>query len=340
MAKPDPESQNLFAEPLAGVTVLTAEDISTMAQNRRLISDEFDGASLQATSYDFRIGARGLVGGDTNETDLKSGKLVIQPGSYAGVISLEKVKLPSNVFALIGSKRKFSYDGLILLTGSVIDPGYEGHLLFGLYNASSKRVVLPMRTKICNATFIRLPKDAKPVPADPYLIEGNFPPDFLQKMANVEVLPWAEVTDKVRRIQELAQAVLELRAQYNDVLEPIKSLTKNVDKVNSDVALLAEQIKNVGGQVTRLEQLTERNADQVRQVTESVKLLRDETGEQKKEVRDITKKVGLYGILVYVPWAVALLALGAVITFFITKALNSTTQQSGPPPSKSAPAKP
>jgi hypothetical protein len=59
------------------------------------------------TSYDFRIGERAKVGGNSNETDLK--RHVIEPGSYASVISLENVKLPNNVFAQIGSKRKCSY---------------------------------------------------------------------------------------------------------------------------------------------------------------------------------------------------------------------------------------
>ena len=338
--KPDPETQNLFAEQAAGTTVLLAEDITTMAQNRRLIVDGFDPGSLQTTSYDFRIGKKAVVGGQGNELDLENGRLVIEPGSYAGIISLEKIKLPNNVFAQIGSKRKFSYDGLILLTGSIIDPGYEGYLLFGLYNASTKKVVLPMRTKICNVVFTRLPKEVKAVPPDPYLLNGDFPPDFLTKMANVEVLPWNKISEEVRRIQDLTKAVLDLKAQYNDVLEPIKTLTKNIDKVNTDVALLAEQIKNMGGQVNRLEQLTERNAEQVHQITESVRSLRNKVGDQKKDLSDVTKKIGLYGILVYVPWAIALLGIGALITFFVTKGLNSTVQQSNPPPPKSAPGRP
>ena len=197
-----------------------------------------------------------------------------------------------------------------------------------------------MRTKICNVVFTRLPKEVKAVPPDPYLLNGDFPPDFLTKMANVEVLPWNKISEEVRRIQDLTKAVLDLKAQYNDVLEPIKTLTKNIDKVNTDVALLAEQIKNMGGQVNRLEQLTERNAEQVHQITESVRSLRNEVGDQKKDLSDVTKKIGLYGILVYVPWAIALLGIGALITFFVTKGLNSTVQQSNPPPPKSAPGRP
>jgi dCTP deaminase len=293
MTKPDPDTANLFAEHGQGTCILIGEDITTMCQNQRLIVDGFDPGSLQTTSYDFRIGAKAIVGGSGNEIDLKKDRLVIEPGSYAGIISLEKVKLPNNVFAQIGSKRKFSYDGLILLTGSIIDPGYEGHLLFGLYNASTKKVVLPIRTKICNVVFTRLPKDVKPVSADPYLLEGNFPPDFLTKMANVEVLPWNKISEEVRRIQELSQAVIDLKIQYNDVLKPIQDLTKNVDKVSLDVGLLAE----------------------------SVKSLRSVVGDHEKELRDVGTKVGRYGLLVNIAWGIVLIVISISLTLLFTRVL-------------------
>lgn len=289
--KPDPDTSNLFSEHGAGTTVLMAEDITTMAQNHRLIVSGFDTTSLQATSYDFRIGRKAVLGGQGNELDLEEKPLVIDPGSYAGIISLEKVKLPNNVFAQIGSKRKFSYDGLILLTGSIIDPGFEGHLLFGLYNASTKKVVLPKGTKLCNVIFHRLPKEVRPVPSDPYLFGGNFPPDFLTKMANVDVLPWHKISDEVRHIQELAKDVLDLKVQYNDVLKPIAELTKNVESVNTDVRLLAE----------------------------SVKTLRTSVGEQDKELRAVDSKLGRYGLLVNIAWGVVLVVLSVLITVLVTR---------------------
>lgn len=295
------------------------EDITTMAQNHRLIVGGFDPNSLQATSYDFRIGKKAIVGGQGNELDLEDKPLVIDPGSYAGIISLEKVKLPNNVYAQIGSKRKFSYDGLILLTGSIIDPGYEGHLLFGLYNASTKKVVLPKGTKLCNVIFHRLPKEVKPVPPDAYLLDGNFPPDFLTKMANVEVLPWNKISEEVRRIQELTTAVLDLKAQYNNVLEPIKDLTKNVDKVNGDVKLLAEQIKTVSTQVNKLDQFSERNAQLVNEIGLSVKSLTGKVGDQDRELRDVSTKLGSYGLLVKIGWGVGIAIISILLTIFFTR---------------------
>ena len=70
MAKPDPDTQNLF-DTGVGTAVLVAEEIAAMAQSGRFISREFDDKSLQATSYDFRIGVRAIIGGNSSETDLK-----------------------------------------------------------------------------------------------------------------------------------------------------------------------------------------------------------------------------------------------------------------------------
>lgn len=336
MTKPDADTSSLFAEA-TGTTVLTAEDINTLAQNGRLICEGFDQNSLQAASYDFRIGVRAIVGGNSNETDLTKDRLIIEPGSYAGIISMEKVKLPANVFAQIGSKRKFSYDGLILLTGSIIDPGYEGHLLFGLYNASTKKVVLPIRTKICNVVFHRLSRDVKPVAPDPYLLNGEFPPDFLKQMANVEVLPWSKISEEVRRIQELTKAVLDLKAQYNDVLKPISELTTNVDKVNTDVRLLTEQIKNVSGQVGKLDQFSQDNARLVNEIAVNVKALTERVGDQDKELRDVGKKIGRYGVTWTIFWAIVLLVGGAVLGVYVPRMLSQGQPKA---PAVNQPARP
>jgi dCTP deaminase len=337
VAKPDPDTQNLFADAGAGTAVLVAEDIAAMAQNGRLISREFDDKSLQATSYDCRIGERAIVGGHSNETDLKRDRLVIEPGSYAGVISLEKVKLPSNVFAQIGSKRKFSYDGLILLTGSVIDPGYEGYLLFGLYNASTKKVVLPIRTKICNVVFHRLSKEVKAVPPDPYLLNGEFPPDFLKQMANVEVLPWVKITEEVRRIQDLTRDIFDLKKQYSDVLKPISDLTTNVDKVNTDVRLLAEQVRAVSGQVGKLDEFSQSNAKLVNEIAVNVKALSTKVGDQDKELREVATKIGRYGVFWTVLWAIILIALTVSATLLVRKAFPDAPPQKGSPAPATSP---
>lgn len=318
MGKADPDSHSLFSE--SPTILLTEADIVTMAANGRLITGEtFDRSCLQPTSYDFRVGKKAIVGGQATEIDLtKDGtRLVIEPGSYAGVISYEKVKLPANVLGNLGSKRKLSYEGLILLTGSVIDPGYEGHLLFGLYNASTKRRVIPSRTKICNVLFFRLSSDVKPVPPDPHLLEGNFPTDFLDKMANMEVLPWAQISDRVSQIQKITQDVLDLQAKYNNVLEPIKALTEDVKTVNNTVARLSDQVRSVSLNVDKLEDLYRRNSELVNKVSTNVETIGSRVKTQDAEMRKVEKKVWIFSILGYALWAILLIVIGALVRKYI-----------------------
>ena len=306
--------------------MLTSEEVSTLVRSGRLIIDNtFDESSLQAATYDVRAGRYGIIGGQGKELDLEDSSLVIDPGSYAGLISLEKIKLPTNVLAIIGSKRKFSYEGIILLTGSVVDPGYEGHLLFGLYNASTKKVVIPSRTKICTMLFIELAKEQKPVPPDPSLLHGNLPGDFVNKMANMDVLPWARISDEVKQIQRLTQDVLDLKAKYTDVLEPIKILTSNVDKVNTEVGMLTRELKTLGGDVQRLEKVTSENAHQVSDIAASVKLLTNQVVDIKDRqvagdtrLHQIDAKVGSYSIVAKIFWVIFGIILSGLVGALIT----------------------
>ena len=75
-----------------------------------LISGEtFSAECLNAASYDFRIGKRVVFNGENKPKDLSDGDTFdIKPGSYVGVVSAEKLGMPLNIIAVIGTKRKFS----------------------------------------------------------------------------------------------------------------------------------------------------------------------------------------------------------------------------------------
>jgi deoxycytidine triphosphate deaminase len=329
--------------------LLTKPYIRELVEEHRLIVDDtFSPTCLEETSYDIRIGRKAILGGKGQEFDLEDEPLIIEAGSYAGVISFEKFALPTNIFGRIGSKRKFSYDGVILLTGSLIDPGYEGFLLFGLYNASTKKVVLPTKTKLCTVTFTQIEQSVEPVSADPSLLSGDFPSDFINKMANTEVLPWARISDEVKQIQRITQDILDLKKQYSDVLQPIKDLTRNVEAVNRDVATLTEQVAAVTTQMGRLETVTNQNATQITDLVASVKLANTSIGtltrrseEQEVEVRSLGKEQSKTSTMVTVLWVVLALFVGALVTLLITRALAADSTK--PPmtaPSQNAPASP
>src|SRR5437868_2396614 len=116
----DKIQEALFPGPSAGSAVLTDAEIHEAIESGLLIDKQtYSRNSLEPCSYDIRIGAKGILGGQGVEIDLKASALELGPGTYAGIVSLERLILPRNIFARIGAKRFFSYEGVILLTGSL-----------------------------------------------------------------------------------------------------------------------------------------------------------------------------------------------------------------------------
>lgn len=319
----------LFADNTGVSGVLIDGEIEDAVQRNWLVSkDTFQPSSLEASSYDIRVGLKGVVGGEGVEIDLRKNPMELGPGAYGGVISYEKLSLPDNVCGRIGSKRALSYEGVILLTGTIVDPGYEGYLLFGIYNASQRKVIIRYNKKLCNVVFERLTKaPERQAPADPSLKIGNFPDAFLDRMANMEVLPWMQISERVKQIENITKDIIDLKARYDDVLQPIRDLTENVKSLTQDVGTLTNQSKEIGSDVERLNRIVDENSKQISQLTanlgtigglvqgiaERTRGLEDSDRAQTQSMSTLQASFGRFQLLAYIFWAIVLLGLGAVL---------------------------
>jgi dCTP deaminase len=328
------------SDPNLKSTILSDKEIMDYINRGLLIEKEtFSSNSLEASSYDLRVGGKGIIGGEGVEVDLIHEKtLEIPPGAYAGIVSYEKMNFPRNICARLGSKRALSYDGIILLSGSIVDPGYEGHLLFGLYNASQKKVHIRYGRKICNIVFERLAiEPEKEVQSEPNLLVGNFPDAFMDKMANMDVLPWMQISERVKQIENITKDIIDLKARYEDVLQPIKDLTNNVKSLKDTVSEISNQTGILTKDMQNANKMVEENGKQINQLTNGLSLLSDKysstikemdkisddfrsQGSQLKEISiDVKSQKGRTNIL----WAVVLLLAGALISWLVMKALGS-----------------
>lgn len=351
------ERQPLLFPENAGVSgILIDKEIQDAIERNWLISkDTFHTSSLEASSYDIRVGAKGVVGGEGVEIDIRKEPMELGPGGYGGIISYEKLWLPDNVCARIGSKRALSYDGVILLTGTTVDPGYEGHLLFGVYNASQRKVIIRPNKKICNIVFERLAKPPdRLAPADPNLRVGNFPDAFLDRMANMEVLPWMQISERVKQIETITKDILDLKARYDDVLQPIRDLTENVKNLTTDVGTLASQTKAIANDVANLNKLVAENSKQVAQLTmnlgtvgglvqglqERSRVLEDADRTQTQSVTNLQTSFGRIQILAYIFWGILLIGFGALLPSVVERLWPRHEQPAITTPSQPTPAVP
>jgi dCTP deaminase len=326
-------AKGLFSEPLTPGVILTDAQIRHLVDAGSLIDlATFDEKGLDAVSYDVRIGKKAIMGGKGTEIDLTKDSLEISPGGYAAVISAECVAIPDDIVARINTKRSFSYEGIALLTGTQIDPGYKGHLLFGFYNASSRRVVLRRGRAICSLVFEALATAvSRPKAPDPNLLDGDFPERFINDMANMEVLSWQQLSENVKQIDRIATDLLQLKAKYDNVIKPIQDLTTNVDRVSQDVQKLSGTIGQMGGQLQEVEELTARNAQQVNETNTSVKMLIEHVRQVKldgeklaksdekhdEHITELRGRFQTFSVLVYVFWGLVTLVLGGLLTKYV-----------------------
>ncbi len=253
----------MFSEVPEGSRILLAADIRNLVSSHGLLAP-FDTENLASTTYDLTAGAKSVVTGGVEHTIRADSTLKLGAGEYVGIISREKVRIPPNILVHLGPKKRLAYEGIILLSGSVIHPGYEGHCLFVLFNSSGSKRVINLGRKICTAVFHQLDRN---VPneelqrADPSLLLGNFPAEFLSAMANMELPTLTEVTTKLAGITLLESRIRELERENKDVREPIKNLVASVQAVSQQVADLAAEGKEVLGKIKehegRLESIKE-----------------------------------------------------------------------------------
>ena len=121
-----------------------------------------DPEAVEGIKYDFRLGNRFLKASLERPVDFRElhgidrAKAKIEPGEVVFVMSEERLHLPMNMFVVLSHKRKISHDGIAVMGGLCVDPGYDGYLLVGLYNFSSSPFPIEPGRKLIAGLFYRL----------------------------------------------------------------------------------------------------------------------------------------------------------------------------------------
>lgn len=74
--------------------------------------------------------------------DDKNSQVIIKPGQFALLLTKETLKIPINILAFISIKFSQKIKGLVNISGFHVDPGFEGKIIFSVYNAGPVTIVL------------------------------------------------------------------------------------------------------------------------------------------------------------------------------------------------------
>jgi deoxycytidine triphosphate deaminase len=84
----------------------------------------------------------------------KDKEIIIKPGEYFLVKTIERVNLPFNVSAIFRPRSTLYRCGLMLATATA-SPGYSGELIFGICNVGNNDVRIELGARIVHILFFR-----------------------------------------------------------------------------------------------------------------------------------------------------------------------------------------
>jgi len=147
----------------------SGQELARRAASEKLISS-FDAKNIDCASYTLHLGRqvfitqeggkfrrllnRGYVPGLKN---LEPNSVVnIPPGQFAFLLTEEKVRMPADALGFISIKARHKYKGLVNVSGFHVDPGWNGYLMFSVFNAGPSDIILKRGEKLFLLWFAAL----------------------------------------------------------------------------------------------------------------------------------------------------------------------------------------
>lgn len=121
---------------------LTDKEIK--ARNTWFFKEGFNKEQATGASYDLSLGEEVYISGEDYPRKLSeiSPFVSIPRGQFALLMTKEYVTVPPDYLGLISIRFGKKAQGLINISGFHVDPGFEGKILFSVFNAGPNDVVL------------------------------------------------------------------------------------------------------------------------------------------------------------------------------------------------------
>jgi dCTP deaminase len=189
--------------------MLADEEIRQALAAGELVIDPLSEESLQPASYDLRIGPGAFTSSTRDKVDVsQKGLIVIEPGDFAVVETRERVEFSPRMTALLGLRSEYARQGLLMLSGPQIDPGFRGVLVIRVVNLAPKRIGLSYEAPFLSAQFFRLAVPVKHPYAGKRQDQTGIAPSDIQELLETEAPTLGEM---MKTLSGLALVVSELR---------------------------------------------------------------------------------------------------------------------------------
>lgn len=191
----------------------------------------FEDDEVEQSSYTLHIGNEVFVTKDHRNSDSRHVRtklklnqdFEIPAGQFAFLLTCETVKVPKNAIAFISMKAKIKHRGLINISGFHVDPGYDGKLLFSVYNAGPSSIRLNQGQPCFLIWYADLDSDDDRAKKQ----DGfkDFPVEVLDKISSDPIYSLQELTKGFRELDyKVSAKITEINSTKNDAESSITIL--------------------------------------------------------------------------------------------------------------------
>jgi dCTP deaminase len=289
--------------------IIREEELKRFVQEGRIIQNG-DISGAEGIKYDFHLGNRFLKAGFNTpktfeELDAKD-VAIVEPGEVVFVMTAERLEIPFDMSVQLHLKRKLSHEGINLLGGTCVDPGYSGYLIFGIHNVAGSTFKLKPGRKLVGATFYRLSKEE--VVDEPSQI-----PESIKDFPD-------ELVDLIETYRPVNPQVINSR--LNDLQTRLDQdrdgLIKKIEAVNANVDLLAEKVdvrfKGIEQRIeTQIQGVNERIIDRISDLDSKITPMNDDIS----SIKHSFTRVKMWGkVMAWILGIVAAVIAGLATGFF------------------------
>lgn len=204
--------------------------------------DPYNPQSVKNSAYELSMGDEAYITDSRRSNTrirlkIRRGQHVIIPaGQLALLLVHESIEIPQDALGFISMKSRFKMRGLVNVSGFHVDPGYQGKLVFSVFNAGSNEIMIRRREPTFLLWFTSLDRYS----TDPYAGarqgQSEITSDQYMNLSGPTYNPTAlaqrvaelERTAKTWRNILIGVLVIAVASLYPDLIEGLQDLLSAV----------------------------------------------------------------------------------------------------------------
>ena len=186
----------------------------TLKKRLPTLISPFAAERIKYGAYELALGAEAFVSGESKRLIPEDGEVVIPQGQFGLLLTEETISVPDDAIGFISMKSANKYRGLINISGFHVDPGWDGKLIFSVFNAGVQELHLSRKKPLFMIWYAHLDEQTNDLYSGEHNGQSRIPDSMITNIAVKHPSPTSLQKD-------IYDAKQELRAEMGDLRKDV-----------------------------------------------------------------------------------------------------------------------